>query len=181
MVYVADNANHLLRQVTPAGVLSTIGGTGSPGTSDAFGTAEAFFNPRGVAIDPGYNLYVADSGNRTIRTGVPANPFGSLGISATSIDFGGQSMNTTSPPAAVVLSNVAVAVATISSITVSAGFDVTHACRDIGYQASCTVNVTFTPAAPVNHTGTLMVASSLGTRTVTLTCMGTALPGSRGA
>lgn len=42
------------------------------GTMDGTGTAARFNNPRGLAIDAGGNLYVADTGNATIRKVTPA-------------------------------------------------------------------------------------------------------------
>lgn len=67
-LYIADAGNHVIRKVTPAGVVTTFAGTaGSPGAVDATGAAARFKNPRGIAIDGAGNLYVADSGNHIIR------------------------------------------------------------------------------------------------------------------
>ncbi|MEO6874813.1 MAG: FG-GAP-like repeat-containing protein [Opitutaceae bacterium] len=67
--YVADVSNHLIRKVTPAGVVTTFAGTaGTPGSADGTGTAATFNYPNDVAINPSDNtLYVADTGNSTIR------------------------------------------------------------------------------------------------------------------
>ncbi len=66
-LYVADTANHLVRKVTPAGVVSTL--AGHPGVSgSADGTTAATFNrPAGVAVDSSGNVYVADTNNNAIR------------------------------------------------------------------------------------------------------------------
>ncbi len=67
-VYVADHSNHTIRKVTPAGVVSTLAGTaGLIGNTDATGAAASFNLPDGVATDGAGNVYVADSGNHTIR------------------------------------------------------------------------------------------------------------------
>ena len=68
-VYVADTSNHLIRQITPAGVVSTLAGTSANdgGYQDGTGTAAEFNQPVGIALDPGGNLWVADSQNHLIR------------------------------------------------------------------------------------------------------------------
>ena len=67
-IYVAEFNNYTIRKITPAGVVTTFAGSaGLGGTTDATGTAARFSRPRAVAIDSSGNLYVADSGNNTIR------------------------------------------------------------------------------------------------------------------
>ena len=67
-VYVADYNNHTLRKVTPGGVVTTLAGlAGNPGSNDATGSAARFNNPSDVAVDSAGNVYVADTGNHTIR------------------------------------------------------------------------------------------------------------------
>ena len=68
-VYVADTGNNTIRKVTPAGVVTTIGGSGSVGHAAGTGTAASFAGPNGVAVDGSGNLYVADSLNNAIRLG----------------------------------------------------------------------------------------------------------------
>ena len=62
-VYVADRGNHLIRKITPNGVVSTLAGkAGESGSSD--GAAGARFTlPEGLAIDASGNLYVAELNN----------------------------------------------------------------------------------------------------------------------
>jgi sugar lactone lactonase YvrE len=67
-VYVADTYNSTIRQVTPAGVVTTLAGQpGTSGTNDGTGTNAQFRYPSGLAVDHSNNIYVADSGNNTIR------------------------------------------------------------------------------------------------------------------
>jgi streptogramin lyase len=67
-VYVADTANNTIRKVSPAGVVTTLAGlAGCTGTNDGTGSAARFYLPNGVAVDGAGNLYVADTGNHTIR------------------------------------------------------------------------------------------------------------------
>lgn len=69
-VYVADSRNHKIRKITPAGVVTTLAGSGRPGSRD--GTAASFFGPDGVAVDSSGDVYVVDSGNHKIRKITPA-------------------------------------------------------------------------------------------------------------
>jgi len=71
-VFVADTDNQVIRRITTDGVVTTIAGGSSPGSTDGVGTAARFFNPKDVAVDSGGNLYVADRGNHTIRKGTAA-------------------------------------------------------------------------------------------------------------
>ena len=67
-VYVADTENSTIREITPAGVVTTLAGTaGATGSADGTGAAARFSSPSGVAVDSAGNLYVADTGNSTIR------------------------------------------------------------------------------------------------------------------
>lgn len=72
-VYVADTTNNLIRKVTPAGVVSTLAGVvGVSGWQDGTGSGALFNQPQGLAVDSSGNLYVADTGNSTIRKISPA-------------------------------------------------------------------------------------------------------------
>lgn len=71
-LFVADNGNHLLRKVTPAGVVSTIAGTpGVPGWADGIDALAAFNQPIGVAVAADGSVYVSDFGNNKIRKVTP--------------------------------------------------------------------------------------------------------------
>jgi len=66
-VYVTDRGSQTLRQVTPAGVVTTLAGSaGLGGTQDGTGSAARFYNPRGIAVDPSGDLWVSD-GSQTLR------------------------------------------------------------------------------------------------------------------
>jgi len=67
-VYVADQNNHTIRKITPTGSVTTLAGfAGMSGSTDGTGSAARFNQPSSVATDGEGNVYVADSGNHTIR------------------------------------------------------------------------------------------------------------------
>ncbi|WP_428330947.1 NHL repeat-containing protein [Mucilaginibacter sp.] len=70
-VYVADQGNNLIRKITPAGVVSTLAGSGASGSQNGTGTAASFYAPTSVAVDATGNVYVADSFNNMIRKITP--------------------------------------------------------------------------------------------------------------
>lgn len=83
---VADELNHTLRKITPAGDVTTIAGSaGISGNADGPATLARFNRPRGLAFDSRGNLYIADYGNDTIRRMTPAGLISTIaGVSGTS-------------------------------------------------------------------------------------------------
>ena len=72
-ILVADTANHTIRKITPDGVVTTFAGTaGQSGSDDGTGSAARFFAPNSIALDSAGNMFVADTGNDTIRKITPA-------------------------------------------------------------------------------------------------------------
>jgi len=72
-LYFADTANHRVRRVTPAGIISTVAGISTGGfTGDGgLATSAALSLPIGVSLDRLGSLYIADSGNHRIRRVLP--------------------------------------------------------------------------------------------------------------
>ncbi len=70
-VYVADYGNHLIRKITPEGVVSTLAGTGTPGSANGVGTLASFYSPSDIALDDSGHLWVADTNNHMIRKITP--------------------------------------------------------------------------------------------------------------
>lgn len=65
--FVADSNNHVIRKITPSGVVTTFAGSGTAGFANGTGAAAQFNGPGGLAIDGSNNLYVADTSNHRIR------------------------------------------------------------------------------------------------------------------
>jgi sugar lactone lactonase YvrE len=66
-IYVADAFNNLIRKITSDGVVTTLAGSGTVGSSDGTGSSASFNQPWGVATDTSGNIYVIDSGNNLVR------------------------------------------------------------------------------------------------------------------
>ena len=66
-IYVTDVSNHLIRKITPAGVVTTLAGSTVPGHDDGFGSSARFNYPWGITSDNAGTLWVADTDNHTIR------------------------------------------------------------------------------------------------------------------
>ena len=67
-VYVADTQNSVIRKMSASGTVSILAGTpGVSGSVDGAGNTALFSSPQGIAVDGGGNVYVADTGNSTIR------------------------------------------------------------------------------------------------------------------
>src|SRR5208283_5392910 len=84
-VYVADTDNSTIREVASGGVVTTLAGSAEQsGSTDVMGAAARFSSPVGVGVDSAGNVYVADTGNSTIRkvtaNGVVTTLAGAVGL-----------------------------------------------------------------------------------------------------
>lgn len=70
-LYIADSLNQRIRKITPAGMVSTLAGTGIQGDVDGPGASATFRYPQGIAVDNEGFVYVADASNRKIRRIAP--------------------------------------------------------------------------------------------------------------
>ncbi|MBX3738195.1 MAG: immunoglobulin domain-containing protein [Candidatus Didemnitutus sp.] len=70
-VFVADGENHVIRKVTPAGVVTTLAGLAeAAGSADGLGRKSRFLSPPGLALDRDGGIYVTSG--TTIRKGIVA-------------------------------------------------------------------------------------------------------------
>src|ERR1041384_1783786 len=67
VVYVADTANNRIRRIASDGTVSTLAGDGTAGFQDGAGNLARFDAPQGIAADTLGNIYVADTGNSSVR------------------------------------------------------------------------------------------------------------------
>jgi hypothetical protein len=79
-VYIADNGNGVIREVTTTGVVSTYAGN----VSGATFSTKALSAPFGVATDPAGDVFVADIGNNTIVKITPKGAITTVAGSGTS-------------------------------------------------------------------------------------------------
>jgi len=74
-VFVTDYFNHTIRELSPVGTnwaVTTVAGlAGVWGAADGINGSARFYLPQGIVSDGAGNLYVADSGNHTIRKLTP--------------------------------------------------------------------------------------------------------------
>ena len=68
-LYVADSANHAIRKITPAGLVTTVAGNpGVMGSSDGTGSSATFEWPHNIAVDAdGYIFVLCDSTTPSLR------------------------------------------------------------------------------------------------------------------
>lgn len=83
-VYVADSYHNKICKISPAGVVSTLAGSGSSGSTDGSGTAASFNHPEGITVDASGYVYVADTSNNRIRKISPAGAVSTLAGSGSS-------------------------------------------------------------------------------------------------
>jgi sugar lactone lactonase YvrE len=83
-MFVVDQSNHLIRKITPEGVVTTVAGTGSSGFVNGPAATAQFAYPTGIAVDGADNLYVSESNNACIRKITPdgtVSTFAGTGVS----------------------------------------------------------------------------------------------------
>jgi len=82
-IYVADFGNNEIREITPAGVVTTLAGSTTAGDANGTGSAASFFGPLGVTVDASGTVYVTDGLNNEIRAVTPAGVVTTLAGSTT--------------------------------------------------------------------------------------------------
>ena len=70
--YVADRANHSIRKITAADVVSTLAGSSSGYYDNPYGPLASFDIPENLLLTSQGNVLVADTGNGSIRQVTPA-------------------------------------------------------------------------------------------------------------
>ena len=123
-------------------------------------TVDITFTPSATGTRSGTLTISDDAPNNPhtlALTGIGTDPQATL--SPTSIDFGSHQVNT-SATQTVTLSNGGVGALAISSIAISGDYTQTNNCpASLAASTSCTITITFTPAAQQTRPGTLTVTS----------------------
>lgn len=70
--YIADTGHHRVVELTAAGELCVLAGSGERGFADGAGEKASFAHPCGLAVDSDGCVFVADCGNHCIRRVTPA-------------------------------------------------------------------------------------------------------------
>jgi uncharacterized protein (TIGR03437 family) len=98
-LYISDANNNRIRKVDPAGIISTIAGTGAAAYSGDNGpaTAAALQLPTDLALDSAGNLYVADTLNNRVRRITPAGVITTVAGIGT-VGLGAENIPATSSP-----------------------------------------------------------------------------------
>ncbi|HEY6292802.1 MAG TPA: choice-of-anchor D domain-containing protein [Terriglobia bacterium] len=154
---------------------------GSSLNAGASCTVSVIFTPAATGSRTA-SISVSDSGAGSPQTasltGTGAQPAASL--SATSLTFSGQILNTSSAPQAITLTNTGNATLTLSNIAIGGtdggDFSQTNNCgSSVSAGAACTINVTFKPSQAGMRTGTLTLTDNASPNTQTVSLTGTVL------
>src|SRR5258708_3674453 len=96
--FFADYNNSRVRQVSPNGIITTVGGNGlqQPDGDGGPPTAASIDRPSGLAFDVAGNLYITEIGQRRIRRVLSSSP--SFGVSPTALTFSAKSGGAPPPP-----------------------------------------------------------------------------------
>ena len=89
-VYFCDSGNNRVRRIAAADLtITTVAGNGQANFSGDGGLATnaALSNPQGLTFDSAGNMYIADSGNYSVRKVTPSGMISTVAGSATSFNF----------------------------------------------------------------------------------------------
>jgi ELWxxDGT repeat protein len=162
-VYVADTANHIIRKISANGAVSTLAGKiGVSGKLDAAGVSATFNSPQGIAVvTSGASkgvLYVADTGNHTIRRitpeGVVTTPAGDGGSQGDAGGAGGSARFRSPKGIAVNSTGTTVFVADAGN----------HTIRSLAITGTTTISVNVTLVAGLSQTSGTQDGTGNGAR-----------------
>jgi phospholipase C len=172
-----------LGSIVASGDFSETNNCGSSLTVGAGCTISVTFTPTAVGLRTGAITITDNAGNspQTVPlsgTGT-SSTFPIVSLSTSSLTFGNQPLGTTSASQPITLTNTGTATLTITSIVPSGDFAESDNCNgSVLPNASCTLNVTFTPTGLGTRTGSLALNdnASNSPQIVTLSGTGTADP-----
>ena len=149
-VFVADRSACTIRKVTSAGVVTTEAGLSlTSGSNNGLGSAARFNLPGGIGVDVSGNVFVAESGNHTIRNTVSSAP-ATVTLSGLSKTYTGsaQAPTTTVSPSGLAIEVTYAGTAASLSAPVTAGsYVVTASVVDNFYYGTTSGVVTISKAS----------------------------------
>jgi hypothetical protein len=140
---------------------TTCGANVSSGTQCTFSIT---FSPTAVGLRKG-SLIIGDTENGSPVTHVVAltGSTSTVQLSASSLDFGSQSIGVTTAPQTITVTNVGSSVLTVSAIVASSDFRQTNNCTTAPLQPStnCVINVTYTATTSGSSLGALTITDNV--------------------
>lgn len=176
----SGTASLSITSITTSGDFSQTNTCGASLAASSSCTISVKFTPTAAGTRSG-SLSVTDNAPGSPQTasltgtGVASGPAASL--NPTSLNFGNQTVNTTSAAQVVTLTNSGNASLSITSIAVTGNYAQTNNCgASLAASTSCTINVTFTPLTTGTLTGTLSLTDNApgSPQTASLTGVGVA-------
>jgi HYDIN/CFA65/VesB-like, Ig-like domain/Cep192 domain 4/NHL repeat len=156
-LFIGDYSDRV-RWVSPAGVMTTVAGTGS-GTYNGDGVLATTANinePTGVALDASGDILVSDYNNGRVRS---IAAFSALSTSAGNLAFGLTSVGSTSTPQTILVS--AYGPVNITNISTSANYSEADDCpASLTNGTTCTMYVYFVPTASGTLAGNVTINSN---------------------
>jgi len=162
VLYVADERNNMIREISASGMVSTVAGNGTGGSGDGVGKNATFSYPGSIVADNMGNVYAGDINTYLIRkiavTGYKIDKALPLGLTfdQTTGAISGRP-TTQSPPINYTITayNAAGSSSTVVNIAVNGNVIVSPTPPDISYQTPQTyyVNNPATPLLPSNAGG----------------------------
>ncbi len=162
--------------ITITGDFSQTNTCGSSLAAGATCTVSVKFAPTAAGSRTG-TLSVTAAGATTAvplsGTGVAPGPI--LNTNPGSLSFGGTVVGASTATQAVTVSNTGTSAATVSAVAVTGDYTQTNNCTTLAVNATCTVNVKFTPTASGARTGTLKITSNANNSPTSLALTGTGI------
>jgi hypothetical protein len=180
-IFIADTNNHVIREIVAStGKIQTVAGNhiaGFSGDGGAATSAKLDF-PTDIALDRLGGIFIADSANNRVRDVTGIVPVATASVSTGTLNFNNQVIGTPSATQSVTLTNTGASPLAIFNITItgtnSGDFGQTNNCGGtVPVGNSCTITVTFTPAASGARSATLTLADSAPTSPQIITLTGT--------
>jgi hypothetical protein len=176
-----SNTGTAALSITSIAITGDYSQTNSCGTSLAAAascTINVVFAPVAAGTRTGA-LVITDNANGSPHnapltgTGVAAT---TVSLSPSSLSFGSQATGTTSSPQPVTLTNTGTGTLNVANIATTGDFAQTNNCgTSMTAGASCTINVSFIPAASGSRTGTLAITDNAESSPQTVSLTGTGI------